>query len=76
VDLGSALGLVSRTGRTQFRLTFTLDDNDDRGNDFAGFYSGENSNAARRLRNDRPNSSFRLNPERSTSALTFSRGYL
>jgi hypothetical protein len=50
VDLGSALGLVSRTGRTQFRLTFTLDDNDDRGNDFAGFYSGENSNAARRPR--------------------------
>ncbi|MES1242226.1 MAG: S8 family serine peptidase [Acidobacteriota bacterium] len=41
----SAAGLaaISKTGTTQFRLTFTLDDNDDLGFDYIGFYAGENA---------------------------------
>jgi hypothetical protein len=37
----AALGRVSLKGTTQFRLRFKLDDNDDRGNDFVSFYSGD-----------------------------------
>lgn len=32
---------VNRTGITQFRVYMTLDDNDDLGSDYMGFYSGE-----------------------------------
>ena len=32
---------MSKTGRTQFRVYMTLDDNDDLGTDYMGFYSGE-----------------------------------
>ena len=31
---------ISRTGTTQFRLRFTLDDNNDHGADFVSFFSG------------------------------------
>ncbi len=36
------LTAVSKTGTTQLRFYFDLDDNDDRGNDYVGFYSGNN----------------------------------
>jgi PKD repeat protein len=42
-----ALDHVNDAGRTQLRLYFSLDDNDDRGNDYVGFYSANNNNAAR-----------------------------
>ncbi len=46
--LGSAgFPYVNRTGTTQFRLRFTLDDNNDHGADYAAFYSG-NAAAANR----------------------------
>jgi hypothetical protein len=32
---------VSKTGITQLRVSMTLDDNDDLGSDYVGFYSGE-----------------------------------
>jgi hypothetical protein len=32
---------VNKTGKTQFRVYMTLDDNDDLGTDYMGFYSGE-----------------------------------
>ena len=32
---------VNKTGTTQFKFYMTLDDNDDAGTDFIGFYSGE-----------------------------------
>jgi len=35
-----ALALLNTAGRTQFRLYFQRDDNDDAGADTAGFYSG------------------------------------
>jgi hypothetical protein len=39
---------VNKTGTTQLRLTFTLDDNDDNGYDYIGFYAGENATATNR----------------------------
>ncbi|MEO7933704.1 MAG: LamG-like jellyroll fold domain-containing protein [Chthoniobacterales bacterium] len=36
-------GLINKTGTTQCRVYFTLDDNDDRGNDYVSFNSGEDS---------------------------------
>jgi hypothetical protein len=46
----SAAGLAAldKTGTTQFRVYFALDDNDDNGNDYLGYYSGENTTAANR----------------------------
>lgn len=46
----SAAGLaaINKTGRTQFRAYFTLDDNDDLGNDYIGFYGGEATTATNR----------------------------
>ncbi len=38
----AGLNLVNKTGTTQLRVSFTLDDNDDNGNDYVGFFSGEN----------------------------------
>ncbi|MEW6403776.1 MAG: Ig-like domain-containing protein, partial [Chloroflexota bacterium] len=39
----TAFQYVNRTGVTQFRLRFQLDDNDDLGNDYLRFYSGNYS---------------------------------
>jgi hypothetical protein len=50
VDLNAASNYVNKAGRTQLRLYFSVDDNDDRGTDIAGFYSANNSNAARHPR--------------------------
>ncbi|HEX3129172.1 MAG TPA: S8 family serine peptidase [Thermoanaerobaculia bacterium] len=46
----NAAGLVAinKTGTTQLRIYFALDDNDDTGNDFLGYYSGDNGTAANR----------------------------
>jgi hypothetical protein len=32
--------LINKTGLTQFRLSFTKDDNDDLGSDYVKFFSG------------------------------------
>ncbi len=42
----AGLAAINKTGSTQLRLTFTLDDNDDLGYDYIGFYAGENATAA------------------------------
>jgi hypothetical protein len=39
---------INKTGTTQLRVTFTLDDNDDLGYDYIGFYPGENATLANR----------------------------
>jgi serine protease AprX len=39
----AGLAAINKTGTTQLRLTFTLDDNDDVGYDYIGFYAGENA---------------------------------
>lgn len=41
-------GLVNKTGKTQFRVYFATDDNDDGGNDYVGWFSANNSTAANR----------------------------
>jgi hypothetical protein len=43
-----ALEFINRTGETQFRLRFQLDDNDDMGADTIKFYSGDAATAAYR----------------------------
>ncbi len=40
------LGAVNQTGATQLRIHFDLDDNDDRGNDYVGYYSADDSDPA------------------------------
>lgn len=48
-SLSSAgLAAISKTGTTQLRIYFNLDDNDDTGNDYIGYYSGDNTTAANR----------------------------
>lgn len=42
----AGLAAINKTGTTQLRLTFTLDDNDDVGYDYIGFYAGENTTTA------------------------------
>jgi hypothetical protein len=44
----AGLAAVNKTGATQLRIYFALDDNDDTGNDFLGYYSGDNATAANR----------------------------
>ena len=44
----AGLAAINKTGTTQFRVYFTLDDNDDTSNDYLGFYSGENGTATNR----------------------------
>jgi hypothetical protein len=39
---------INKTGRTQLKLYFTLDDNDDNDYDYIGFYGGEAATAANR----------------------------
>lgn len=47
-SLGSGdFGLINLAGITQFRLRFTLDDNNDRGADYLRFYSGNSTTANR-----------------------------
>ncbi len=47
-DLDQAgLDALNTEGKTQFRIYFQRDDNDDRSNDFIGYYSGDNGNAAK-----------------------------
>ncbi len=44
----AGLAAVNAAGATQVRVQFALDDNDDRGNDYLGYYSGDNSTAGNR----------------------------
>jgi carboxypeptidase T len=44
----AGLAALDKTGTTQLRVYFNLDDNDDGGNDYIGYYSGNNSTAANR----------------------------
>ncbi len=39
----AGLAAINKTGTTQLRINFTLDDNDDNGYDYIGFYAGENA---------------------------------
>jgi hypothetical protein len=43
----AGLAAISKTGTTQLRIWFNLDDNDDTGNDYLGYYSGEATAANR-----------------------------
>jgi len=43
----AGLAALDKTGTTQLRVYFTLDDNDDSGNDYVGYYSGEATSANR-----------------------------
>ncbi|MEP7012281.1 MAG: M28 family peptidase [Acidobacteriota bacterium] len=48
-DLNAAgLAVLNKTGTTQLRAYFNLDDNDDTGADFIGYYSGDNGTAGNR----------------------------
>jgi hypothetical protein len=44
----AGLAAINKTGTTQLRVYFNLDDNDDTGNDYVGYYSGDNTTAANR----------------------------
>jgi len=44
----AGLAAINKVGTTQLRVYFALDDNDDGGNDYIGYYSGDNSNSANR----------------------------
>ena len=44
----AGLAAINKTGTTQLRVYFNLDDNDDTGNDYIGYYSGDNGTAANR----------------------------
>ncbi len=44
----AGIAAIGKLGTTQVRLRFTLGDNDDRGDDYVGFFSGDASNAADR----------------------------
>jgi len=39
---------IDRSGRTQLRVSFAVDDNDDIASDFVGWYSGDNATASNR----------------------------
>ena len=39
---------INKTGKTQFRVYFSLDDNDDNGTDYIGWYPGNNGTATNR----------------------------
>ena len=43
----AGLQAIHLQGRTQLRIEFDLDDNDDNGNDYIGYYSGDNSDSSR-----------------------------
>jgi carboxypeptidase T len=44
----AGLAAVNKTGTTQLRVYFNLDDNNDGGADYLGYYSGDNSTSANR----------------------------
>jgi hypothetical protein len=44
----AGLAAVNKTGTTQLRVYFALDDNDDGRSGYTGYYSGDNSTAANR----------------------------
>ena len=44
----AGLAALNKTGTTQLRVYFNLDDNDDTGNDYLGYYSGNNTTSANR----------------------------
>ncbi len=44
----AGLATLNKTGTTQLRVYFNLDDNDDKGNDYVGYYSGDNGTSANR----------------------------
>lgn len=44
----TGLGLINKTGKTQFRVYFSLDDNDNTSADYIGWYSGNDATAANR----------------------------
>ncbi|MEO6194080.1 MAG: M14 family zinc carboxypeptidase [Thermoanaerobaculia bacterium] len=44
----SGLAAIDKTGTTQLRVYFNLDDNDDNGNDYLGYYSGNNTTSGNR----------------------------
>ncbi len=44
----AGLAAINKTGTTQLRIYFNLDDNNDGGNDYIGYYSGDNSTSANR----------------------------
>ncbi|HEX4952412.1 MAG TPA: choice-of-anchor B family protein [Thermoanaerobaculia bacterium] len=44
----AGLAALNKTGTTQLRVYFNLDDNDDTGNDYLGYYSGESSTSGNR----------------------------
>ncbi len=44
----AGLAALNKTGTTQLRVYFNLDDNDDTGNDYIGYYSSDNTTGANR----------------------------
>ena len=42
----AGLAAINKAGKTQVRVAFTLDDNDDNGDDYIGYYSSNNATAA------------------------------
>ncbi len=44
----AGLAAINKTGTTQLRVYFNLDDNNDGGNDYIGYYSGDNGTTANR----------------------------
>jgi fibronectin type 3 domain-containing protein len=44
----AGLAAIDKTGTTQLRVYFNLDDNDDTGNDYIGYDSGDNTTSANR----------------------------
>jgi choice-of-anchor B domain-containing protein len=44
----AGMAAIDKTGATQLRIYFNLDDNDDSRADYIGYYSGENASAANR----------------------------
>ena len=42
----AGIAAINKAGKTQVRVAFTLDDNDDNGEDYIGYYSGNNATAA------------------------------
>jgi carboxypeptidase T len=44
----AGLAALDKTGTTQLRVYFNLDDNDDGGNDYIGYYSGDSTTSANR----------------------------
>ena len=42
----AGLAAIDKLGTTQLRAYFSLDDNNDNGNDYMGYYSGNNASSA------------------------------